>query len=53
MMALLDRHFMKKGCTLSFVRDREFSLSKEVLEDKVKQLRLAGCGKRPNKARQV
>ena len=40
-------------CTLSIVRDREFSSSKEVLEDKAKQLRLAGRGKRPNKARQV
>ena len=40
-----------KGCTLSIVRDREFSSSKLVLEDKAKQL--AGRGKRPNKARQV
>ena len=40
-----------KGCTLSIVRDREFSSSKQVFEDKAKQL--AGRGKRPNKARQV
>ena len=53
MMASLDRHLKNKGCTLSIVRDREFSSSKEVLEDKAKQLRLAGRGKRPNKARQV
>ena len=52
MMASLDRHLRNKGCTLSIVRDREFSLSKEVLEDKAKQIRLAGRGKRPNKARQ-
>ena len=52
-MAPLDRHLKNKGCTLSIVHDREFSSSKEVLEDKVKQLRLAGRGKRPNKARQV
>ena len=52
-MASLDRHLKNKGCTLSIVRDREFSSSKEVLEDKAKQLRLAGRGKRPNKARQV
>ena len=38
---------------MSIVRDRKFSSSKEVLEDKAKQLRLAGWGKRPNKARQV
>ena len=52
-MASLDRHLKNKGCTLSIVRDRELSSSKEVLEDKAKQLRLAGRGKRPNKARQV
>ena len=52
-MAPLDRHLKNKGCTLSIVHDREFSSSKEVLEDKAKQLRLAGRGKRPNKARQV
>ena len=38
---------------MSIVRDREFSSSEEVLEDKAKQLRLAGRDKRPNKARQV
>ena len=53
MMASLDRHLRSKGCTLSIVRGREFSPSKAVLEDKAKQLRLAGRGKRPNKARQV
>ena len=53
MMASLDRHLRNIGCTLSIVRDREFSSSKEVLEDKAKQLRLAGRGKRSNKARQV
>ena len=53
MMASLDRHLKNKACTLFIVRDREFSSSKEVLEDKAKQLRLAGRGKRPNKARQV
>ena len=53
MMASLDRHLKNKCCTLSIVRDLEFSSSKEVLEDKAKQLRLAGRGKRPNKARQV
>ena len=43
-MASLDRHWKNKGCTLSIVRDREFSSSKEGLEDKAKQLRLAGRG---------
>ena len=42
MRALIDRHLKNKGCTLSIVRDREFSSSKEVLEDKEKQFRLAG-----------
>ena len=36
MMASFDRHLKNKGCTLSIVRDREFSSSKEVLEDKAK-----------------
>ena len=53
MMESLDRYLKNKGCTLSIVRDREFSSSKEVLGDKAKELRLAGRGKRPNKARQV
>ncbi|CAH3039121.1 unnamed protein product [Porites lobata] len=53
MMASLDRHLKNKGYTLSIVRDREFGSSKQVLEGKAKQLRLAGRGKRPNKARQV
>ena len=53
MKASLDRHLKNKGCTLSIVLDREFSSSKEVLEEKAKQLRLADRGKRPNKARQV
>ena len=53
MKASLDRHLKNKGCTLSIVRDQEFSSSKEVLEEKAKQLRLAGRGKRPNKARQI
>ena len=53
MMASLDRHLKNKCCTLSIVRDRELSSCKEVLEDKAKQLRLAGRGKHPNKARQV
>ena len=34
MMASLDRHLRNKGCTLSIVRDGEFSSSKEVLEDR-------------------
>ena len=36
-MASLDRHLKNKGCTLSIVRDREFSSSKEVLGDKAKR----------------
>ena len=52
MMASLDRRLKNKGWTLSIVRDREFSSSIEVLEDKAKQLRLARRGKRPNKTRQ-
>ena len=40
MMVSLDRHFKNKGCFLSIVREREFSSSKEMLEDKAKQIRL-------------
>ena len=48
MMASLHRHLKNKGCTLSIVRitNREFSSFKQVLEDKAKQLRLAGRGKK-------
>ena len=53
MISLLDRHLKNKGYSLSIVRDREFSSPKQVLDGKAKQLRLAGRGKRPNKARQL
>ena len=53
MIASLDRHLKNKGYSLSIVCDREFSSSKQVLDGKAKQLRLAGRGKRPNKARQL
>ena len=52
-IASLDRHLKKKGFSLSIVRDREFSSSKQVLDGKAKQLRLAGRGKSLNKARQL
>ena len=52
-MASHDKHLKNKGYTLSIVRDREFSLSKQVLLGKAKQLRLAGRGMRPDKARQI
>ena len=52
-MASLDRHLKNKGCTLSILSDRGFSSSKQVLENKAKQLRLPGRGKRPSKVRQV
>ena len=48
-----DRHLKNKSYSHSIVRDREFSSSKQVLDGKAKQLRLAGREKRPNKARQV
>ena len=38
MMASLDRHLKNKGCTLSIVRDREFSSSKEVCESEAASL---------------
>ena len=44
-IASLDRHLKNKGYSLSIVRDREFSSSKQVLDGKAKQLRLAGRGK--------
>ena len=52
-IASLDRHLKNKEYSLSIVRDREFSSSKQVLEGKAKQLPFAGHGKRRNKARQV
>ena len=53
MIASLDRHLKNKGYSLSIVRDREFSSSKQVLDGKAKQHCLAGRGKHPNKARQL
>ena len=53
MLTALGRDLKEKGYKLSIIRDREFSSSKQVLKGKVKQLRKAGLGKRPNKARQV
>ena len=53
MIASLDRHLKNKGYSLSIVHDREFSSSKQVVDRKAKQLRLAGHGKCPNKARQL
>ena len=39
----LDRHLKNKGYSVStIVRDRDFSSSKQVLDGKAKQLRLAG-----------
>ena len=51
MIASLDRHFKNKGYSLSivYVHDRKFSSSKQLLEGKAKQLRLAGRVKRPTK----
>ena len=48
MIVSLDRHLKNKGYSLSIVRDREFSCSKQA-----KKLRLAGRGKRPKKAREL
>ena len=48
MIVSLDRHLKNKGYSLSIVRDREFSSSKQA-----KKLRLAGRGKRPKKAREL
>ena len=53
MVASLDRHLKNKGYSLSIVRDREFSSSKQVLDGKAKQLRLVGRGNHPNQARQL
>ena len=51
MMTALERDLKQKGHTNSEMRDRQFSSSKQVLDGKAKKLRLAGRGKRPNKAR--
>ena len=53
MIAALDRHLNEKGYKFSIIRDREFHSSKQVLEGKARQLRQAGMGKRPNKARSL
>ena len=45
MIASLERHLKNKSYSLSIVCDREFSSSKQVLDGKAKQLRLAGRGK--------
>lgn len=49
MVLSLDRYLKNKGYSLS----RELISAKQVLHMKVKQLRLAGRGKRLNKARQL
>ena len=53
MITSLDRYLKNKGYKVSIIRYREFSSSKQVLDGKAKQFRLAGRGKRPNKARQL
>ena len=53
MIESLDRYLKNKGYSLSIVHEREFSSCKQVLDGKAKQLCLAGCGKHPNKARQL
>ena len=52
-MTSLDRNLKENGYAYSIVREREFTSSKQVLEGKTKQLRLASHGKCPNKSRQV
>ncbi|KAK3732670.1 hypothetical protein QZH41_007975 [Actinostola sp. cb2023] len=46
----LDRHLRQKSKPYSILSDRQFSKSRETLECKRRQLRLAGKGRRPNKA---
>ena len=53
MIAAFDRHLKDKQYPLSIEKDREFHSSKQFLEGKAKLLRQAGCGKRPNKARNL
>ena len=53
MLAALDRHLKENGYPCSIIKDRAFFSSKQVLEGKAKQLRAAGHGKRPNKARSL
>ena len=53
MIASRNRHLKNKGYSVSIVRDRESSSSKQVMDGKAKQLRLAVRGKRPNKARHL
>ena len=53
MIAALDRHLNEKGYKFSIIRDRELHSSKQVLEEKARQLRQSGMGKCPNKARSL
>ena len=53
MNAALDRHLKDKQYVLSIGKDREFHSFKHVLKGKVKLLRQAGRGNRPNKARNL
>ena len=53
MMAALDRHLKKVNYSFSIARDKQFSSSREVLEGIARQLRLAGKGKVPNRARSL
>lgn len=45
MVLLLDRHLKKQGYSLSIICESEFISSKEVLDEKGKQLRFAGHDK--------
>ena len=53
MIAALDRHLKDHNYKASIIRDREFSVSKQVLEGKARRLREEGKGKRQNKARSL
>ena len=53
MITSLDRHLKNKGYSLSIIRDREFSSSKQVLDGKAKQIRLPSRSKRSNEAWQL
>ena len=52
-MAALDRHLNEQGYKFSFIRDRKFHSSKQVLEGKPRQLCESSMGKRPNKAQSL
>ena len=48
MLAVLDRHLRQNESKISIAKDKEFMVSRQVLEGRARSLRERGYGKRPN-----